>query len=403
MPVSFAPVTGTHLRLVVDRVRAVTTPDPSTHQPVALPVAIAETGLGGVPVPASPAEIPSVCRTDLVTVDGVPLDVRVTGGVTPAEARRGLDLTACDGQPLALAAGRHVVRSARGAATGLDVDRLVLGSDRGGGPLPPGPLGARRITSGARARVTDSGPTHVDARVRTDGRPFWLVLGQSRNDGWELDVDGAHAGPARLVNGYANGWEITPASAGDLAVHLRWTPQRLVWWGIGASIVGILLCLVLALRRRRGAAEPPVVPEGAVDAAPGLASPLRSGGAAPPTRVVVLAAVGGALVAGVASRPWVGLVVGVAAGRRAPRPSRPRAAHRRERRSLRVGRRLRRGAAGTPRLSDDLELAVAVRGRRRPRVARGLAARRGRPRTGAPAHEEHPDAESGRVTARTTR
>jgi len=30
-------------------------------------------------------------------------------------------------------------------------------------------------------------------------------------------------------------------------------------------------------------------------------------------------------------------------------------------------------------------------------VARGLAARRGRPRTGAPAHEEHPDAESGRV------
>ncbi len=312
VPVSFAPVTGTHLRLVVDRVRAVTTPDPSTHQPVALPVAIAETGLGGVPVPASPAEIPSACRTDLVTVDGAPLDVRVTGGVTPAEARRGLDLTACDGQPLALAAGRHVVRSARGAATGLDVDRLVLGSDRGGGPLPPGPLGARRITSGARARVTDSGPTHVDARVRTDGRPFWLVLGQSRNDGWELDVDGAHAGPARLVNGYANGWEITPAGAGDLAVHLRWTPQRLVWWGIGASIVGILLCLVLALRRRRGAAEPPVVPEGAVDAAPGLASPLRSGGAAPPTRVVVLAAVGGALVAGVASRPWVGLVVGVA-------------------------------------------------------------------------------------------
>jgi hypothetical protein len=312
VPVSFTPVTGSHLRLVVDRVRSVTTPDPTTRQPVALPVAIAETGLGGVPAPSKPAEIPSACRTDLVTVDGAALGVRVTGGLAPAEAHRGLDLTACDGQPLTLAAGRHLVRSARGTTTGLDVDRLVLGSDRGGEPLPPGPLGARRATSGARARVTDSGPTHVDARVRTDGRPFWFVLGQSRNDGWELAVDGAHAGPARLVNGYANGWQITPARAGDLAVHLRWAPQRLVWWGIGASIVGIALCLVLALRRRRGAAEPPVLPAGAADSRPGLASPLRSGGSAPPTRVVVLAAVGAAIVTGVASRPWVGLVVGVA-------------------------------------------------------------------------------------------
>jgi hypothetical protein len=254
-----------------------------------------------------------VCRNDLLRVDGNPVGLQVTGDVATAVAHRGLDLVACDpSAPLDLGAGAHVVRSTNGSRTGIGLDRLVLGSDRGGGPLAARtPLGARRSGSGARVRVTDSGLTSVDARVTTDGRPFWLVLGQSHNDGWELEVDGdARVGPRTLVNGYANGWRITPDAAGALTVRWRWTPQGLVWWGIGISVIGIALCLVLVLRRRGAGGVDPTATQ---DAAPSLRSPLEASAGDRPTRPVALAgALAMGVVAGIGSRPWIGLVVGAA-------------------------------------------------------------------------------------------
>ena len=146
--------------------------------------------------------------------------------------------------------------------------------------------------------------------MTTDGRPFWLVLGQSHNDGWELEIDGsARVGPRTLVNGYANGWRVTPDGAGELTVRWRWTPQGLVWWGIGLSVVGIIVCLVLALTRRRegqdGAAR-------AVEDPPSLESPVTARGGRPTTTVAIVAPLVIAVVAGVASRPWIGLVVAAA-------------------------------------------------------------------------------------------
>jgi hypothetical protein len=158
-------------------------------------------------------------------------------------------------------------------------------------------------------RVTDSGLTSVDARVKTDGRPFWLVLGQSHNDGWELEVDGAaHVGPRTLVNGYANGWRITPSGPGALTARWRWTPQGLVWWGIGISVLGVIACLVLALRRRgRDAAADA---ESDVDAAPQLESPLAARGTRPALSTTIVTTAAVTVVVAVASRPWIGLVVG---------------------------------------------------------------------------------------------
>jgi arabinofuranan 3-O-arabinosyltransferase len=311
VPVSIPAVTGREMRLVVDAVRPVTTPDPRTHELLTLPVAIAETGMPDVPAPSAPGRVPDGCRTDLLTVDGAPLGVRATGDVAAAEAHRGLTLEACDGAPVDLTAGSHVVRSAGGLRTGLDVDRLVLASDRGGGPLARSrPLGARREASDARLRVTDAGLTSVDARVTTNGRPFWLVLGQSHNDGWELEVDGsARVGPRTLVNGYANGWRVTPDGAGELTVRWRWTPQGMVWWGMGISVLGILVCLVLALTRR---GDGRVGAPRDVDDLPSLESPVAARGGRPATSVVLIASLVSAFVVGVASRPWIGLVVGTA-------------------------------------------------------------------------------------------
>jgi hypothetical protein len=322
VPVTFEPVTGRTFRLVVDEVRPVTTTDARTQRQVMLPVAIAETGMPGVPVPAAPATIPATCRTGLVTVDGDPVGVQVAGDRSSAESHRGLDLVLCDATAVDLAKGEHVVRSMPGLQTGLDADRLVLASDRGGAPLAPEPLGARRDTAGATVRVTDDGPTSFDATVRTDGEPFWLVLGQSQSDGWELEVDGdATVSEQQLVNGYANGWTITPDGPGELTVRLRWAPQGLVWWAIGASVLALLVCLFLALRRRRdpGAASPapvvpvvPVVASDATDGMPALMLSLSAGGARPSAPAVAVATGVMTVAAGVAARPWVGLVVGVA-------------------------------------------------------------------------------------------
>jgi arabinofuranan 3-O-arabinosyltransferase len=312
VPVSFPPVTTSSVRLVIDAVRPVVTPDPSSHLPIELPVGIAEAAVDGVPRPASPVQIPAACRTDLLAVDGHSVPVVVAGRARAAERHRGLDLHACDGSALALAAGRHVVRGSGGARSGLEVDRVALGSDRGGNPLAPTPLGAPRALSGARARVTGSGQTHVDAEVRTSGRPFWVVLGQSRNDGWSIDVDGGHAGPARLVNGYANGWEITPTRAGTVTVRFRWTPQDLVWWAIGVSVLAILVCVALALWRRRSERDVTAVPASAADGVPTLVSPLRSHREPGSPRGAILGAVAVAVLAGASSRPWIGIVVGVA-------------------------------------------------------------------------------------------
>jgi hypothetical protein len=309
VPVSFEPITGSSFQLFVDAVSPVTTRDARTSRDRTLPVAIASVGMTGVPAPADPSEVDG-CRDGALTIDDEPVAIRVSGDARSAANGRALSLEACDAGAVELDAGSHVVRTAQRGDTGLDVDRLVLGSAPGGGPRGPGLLGPKDRASGAKARVTDEGLTHVDGRLRTDGDPFWLVLGQSENKGWELDVDGdAKAGVRTLVNGYANGWRITPDGAGTLTIGLRWTPQGLVWWAIGISVLALLVCIGLVLRRRGG---PPPEEAAVVDEAPAIASPLESVGDRPSAGVMVATAVGAAVVAGIAAAPWIGVVVGLA-------------------------------------------------------------------------------------------
>ncbi len=301
--VSVAPVTGKQVRLVVEATRPVTTIDDRSKVAVELPVGLADAGLAGVPVAVTPVDLPSTCRDDLLAVDGKPLSVVVSGAV--ADARTGLAVRGC-GEALALGAGSHTVHGTPGTTTGLDVDRVVLSSDRAGEPVAATPLGAPLDTSGATVRVTDEGATSYDLRVRTEGRPFWLVLGQSFSDGWHAETSaGRDLGSPRLVNGYANGWLVEPGRAGTIEVHLDWRPQRLVWWGIGLSLLAVLACLgVLLITRRR-------VKAARLADRPELGSPVRYSTPAASTGVALVAGAVVGVAAGFVSRPWIGLVVGV--------------------------------------------------------------------------------------------
>ncbi|HUV11939.1 MAG TPA: discoidin domain-containing protein, partial [Acidimicrobiia bacterium] len=309
VPLTFEPVTAGSLRLVVEATRPVTTIDDRTGAPVVLPVAIAEVFIAGLPVAPVAGEVSAACRDDLVSVDGDPVAVHVEADAS-AGGGAGLAFEGCDG-PVDLGQGSHRTRTAPGLDTGLDVDRLVLRSEAGGGagfdatPVVP------RGDTGATVRVVDSGPTSFDLRVRTDRRPFWLVLGQSQSDGWEATTsDGVALGKPELVDGYANGWLVRPDRAGTIAIELRWSPQRVVWWGIGVSVLALVACagVLAATRRRRWGPDDAA----AVADAPTPASPFSLLGPSRSLRVVLASALGLGVVSALVSRPWIGVVVGVA-------------------------------------------------------------------------------------------
>jgi arabinofuranan 3-O-arabinosyltransferase len=296
-------VRGRSVRLTVDEVRRVTAVPGDPDVRASLPVAIAELALGSGPVSAQPEAVPDDCRSDLVEVDGQAVAVRLTG--RPTDARRGLGLVSCDGA-LALDEGSHELQARPGLDSGVDLDRVVLASDAGGGPTPVAARGAPLSEAGAEVRVRSSGNSSASLEVATDGEPFWLVLGQSHSEGWDADPSSGSAGELQQVDGYANGWLIRPDGAGTMTVDLRWRPQRLVWGGMAASVAAVLLCIgiVVATTRRR--------PTGDLADEPELAPLLTYAGRRPaPWAAAGASAAGVAVGVTLASRPWIGVVAAV--------------------------------------------------------------------------------------------
>jgi hypothetical protein len=184
------------------------------------------------------------CRSDLVTIDGAAVAVRIEGDSGPTH-RDALAVTPC-GSALSFAEGRHEITTAIGLDSGFDIDRMVLRSSNFDQPAA-----APGTTTPVAPTVTiDSHhTTSVKGTVQTDGSPFWLVLDQSINKGWHVDIDDAQVDGPHPIDFFANGWLITPERAGTFAVHVRWTPQRGVDVALIVSSLAVVLCLVLALRR----------------------------------------------------------------------------------------------------------------------------------------------------------
>jgi arabinofuranan 3-O-arabinosyltransferase len=302
----FDPVTAKDLQLRIDDLEPkITIPGPGAGG-VLLPVSIADVGLAPVPAPAAPATVDTGCRDDLVQVDGAPVPVAVRGAT--ADARRGLDVVACD-PSLALGRGSTTLTTAPGLATGWNVDRIVLSSNAAGEPTAITPAGTPVSQAGARVQVTSSTADSYHLRVRTDGTPFWLVLGQSHNDGWEATAAGKDLGAPTLVNGFANGWQVRPGHAGTIDVVLRWTPQRLVWIGLAFSVLAVLACIALLFWRRTRVR--PVLGPALADA-PVWDSPTRFAGADPGLGACVAAAAVAGVAAALVSRWWIGVLVAAA-------------------------------------------------------------------------------------------
>jgi hypothetical protein len=329
VPVQFEPLTGDTVRVTIEAVREIKTTEYYSNTPIVMPAALAELGLPGVQRAPLPESLPGTCRDDLLTIDGAPVPVRVTGSASDAVAGRPVTAERCDpatgdatSAPLPLGRGQHVLRSSLGLDTGIDLDGIVLGSEAGGGPIALGERGAippvaQPLGGAPKVKVVDSGRTDMKVHVTGADQPFWLVLGESHNRGWTASVNGHDVGGGKLVNGYANGWLVDPKGSATVDVSLTWTPQRTVWIAIALSGLTMLLCTVLALglwsRRRRAAVAAPAPADGAtaVDEPPVFRLPFAASGVRPRWPVVAATALGAGFVAAVLIKPLPGLLVGL--------------------------------------------------------------------------------------------
>jgi arabinofuranan 3-O-arabinosyltransferase len=301
VPLSFPPTEGTRFELDLVAAREVTSVDWTAGRPLAHPVAIAELGLAGLSLGPVPDRFDTGCRDDLLTLDGRPVPVRVSGTSQAALTGHRLDVEFCEPE-LVVGAGDHELVAAPGVDTGLDLDTLVLRSGVTG-PEEPATVGS--------VTVEERRPDRMRVRLSglEPGAPVWFVLGQSQSTGWEATADGTDLGPSRLVDAYANGWLVTPTDT-EMVVELTFAPQGRVTAALRLSALAAVVCLALAIRRPRLA---PLATDDAHPERPG-ALDLRSRyeGARPQPAGAAIAVVGVTLLGGLLAPPPVALGLGVA-------------------------------------------------------------------------------------------
>ncbi len=243
--ISTVPLTSTittgPLHVTIADIEPRSTTDRRFAEPITLPVAIRELtspGLGRSEF--HQADHVPYC-VDIAELDGKPLGVELSDGlIARLVAGDAVDVLTCDGDAFELGAGTHRLRTEPGieSGTGIDVDRVVL------------------RTADARPAATDS-PSVTVTRTRTsrtatvDECPAgcWLVMGEGFNLGWAAHTEDADLGTPVQIAGGMNGWWLPPSTS-TTVVHIEWGAQTPVTAALVASLLAVMACLYLALRRR---------------------------------------------------------------------------------------------------------------------------------------------------------
>lgn len=283
VPVEIPALAAQTLRVTVTEVREVLTTDWFSKDDKPTPFAIAELGIDGVSLAAGPGTIDASCRSDLLSVDGRPVPVRLVGDAEAALDHGGIDVEPCAPSDVVdVDSGTVQVRTTTGELTGFELDQVVLTSAAGGAAAALDLADAVPVD----LTVTDDGRTRIEAVAAPSSTDSWLLLGESWNAGWRATVDGVDMGPPQLINGFANGWRLAPSDT-EQTVVIEWVPQRAVDIGLLASALlapAVVLLALLGRRRPVGSGELVAAPELALER-------LTSRGRLelPPRRTVLLA------------------------------------------------------------------------------------------------------------------
>ncbi|HEV3451687.1 MAG TPA: alpha-(1-_3)-arabinofuranosyltransferase family protein [Acidimicrobiia bacterium] len=181
---------------------------------------------------------PDGCTDRLLTVDGRPVAVRLTGSSLVLIGGRPVDFQACS--PVSLARGQHRLDSRPGADGVISTVALQAGA-----PAP-----ATRSAPAATVRVLSESPTRLHLQIAAPHGGS-LVIGQSFSADWHASASGHALGSAQSID-TLTGWQLPHARAIDVVASYR--PQRL--WELALAITGgtTALCIFLvvgaSVRRR---------------------------------------------------------------------------------------------------------------------------------------------------------
>ncbi len=298
VPLNFQALSGRRIRLTVQAIKPAYTDDYYSKMQLALPVAIAEVGIPGIQVPQVPQFMPNVCRSDLVSIDGNPIWVKITGLTSDALSGKLLGVVGCgpDANGVSLAAGTHIMTTSIGQQSGFSLDQIVLDSLPGGGPspvngdgtIPPAPT----IAPSGSLDIASQHATSIHLTLHTTGSPVWLVLGESQDPGWVATIKETGSNnllisqkQSSLIDGYANGWLINPPPGNaTLNVQLLFKPQQtvnltLIISGISIAILFLIILGSIFFKQKRKFQYEPC---------PSFKSPLWSHGKRTPIIVALL-------------------------------------------------------------------------------------------------------------------
>ena len=243
--------TGDSLTLTVTAIEPRTTIDRRFGEPTTLPVSIRELSAPAIVLPVYGVDHEDVCDDTLVTVDGAPLPLHLTADDQNAlDHGKTVTVTACD--PLTLDASDHRVSTANGLTGGVDVNRLVLDD---------GAVAAAAAAPTAPTVTVQRSRTSRTATVSACPQGCWLIMGEGLDIGWSASVAGKSLGAPQQVAGGFNGWWLPPSTT-TTTVDIQWNEQSSVTIALIVSALAVLLCIGLAIGRRRKVAAPaePFVP-----------------------------------------------------------------------------------------------------------------------------------------------
>lgn len=203
------------IRIEIAGVIERTTNDRRFADRVMMPAAIAE--VSNIEPSVVPEGFETDCRDDLVSIDGEPVAVQVSGSVADAFKGDPLNVIVCDADVVSLTAGVHRVVGQESRRSGVQVDRVVLG----GTADAPANVDA---SSGPTATVVDSARLERTIAVEQCEQGCWLIVGEGYHTAWSARTASGSLGPSHLISGGFNGWWIPPSDR-PTVVHVGWTAQ----------------------------------------------------------------------------------------------------------------------------------------------------------------------------------
>lgn len=222
-----------------------------------------EVRINGQANPPAPQGAIEGCRSIGLGIESAPaaamsLPVRIAGSREALLGGRPATFVACD--QVELAAGWHLLAT----TANTPVDQVQLLSPGLG--APEGALAADApAVPATTATVVSQSSTRIQLHVPDNQPGSVLLFDQSWDPKWVAAVNGEPLGSPRNFNA-GNGWVLP--KGGALDIDLRYRPQAAYGYSLIISVVGLVLCGWLALRRPTG---------GRATGAIGSAPPASSG------------------------------------------------------------------------------------------------------------------------------